>query len=100
MANDERRWQLFVANRVKKIQAVPQQLETLYYERQPTRLGQQGLPVAHATCEHLVVTRAGHQWHSGRSRDQKPQMNITAVYNHVVDTEHGTRHRPNTLQQL
>ncbi|KRY52938.1 hypothetical protein T03_14535 [Trichinella britovi] len=61
MANDERRWKLFVANGVKEIQAVPQLLETLYYERQSTRLGQQGLPVAHASCEHLVVTRAGHQ---------------------------------------
>ncbi|KRX51247.1 hypothetical protein T09_3809 [Trichinella sp. T9] len=57
MANDERRWKLFVANRVKEIQAVPQLLETLYYERQSTRLGQQGLPVAHASCEHRVVAR-------------------------------------------
>ncbi|KRX28650.1 hypothetical protein T05_1975 [Trichinella murrelli] len=23
-------------------------------------------------------------------------MNITAVYNHVVEAEHGARHRPNT----
>ncbi|KRX49707.1 hypothetical protein T05_2061 [Trichinella murrelli] len=57
MANDERRWKLFVANRVKEIQAVPQLLETLYYERQSTRLGQQGLHVAHASCEHRVVAR-------------------------------------------
>ncbi|KRZ86758.1 hypothetical protein T08_7805 [Trichinella sp. T8] len=57
MANDERRWKLFVANRVKEIQAIPQLLETLYYERQCTRLGQQGLRVAHAPCEHRVVAR-------------------------------------------
>ncbi|XP_003367752.1 conserved hypothetical protein [Trichinella spiralis] len=100
MANDERRWKLFVANRVKEIHDIPQLLETLYYERQSTRLGQQGLPVAHASCVHRVVTRAGHQWHSGPSRDRKPQMNITAVYNHVVEAEHGGRHRPNTFQQV
>ncbi|KRX49704.1 hypothetical protein T05_922 [Trichinella murrelli] len=57
MANDERRWKLFVANRAKEIQAVPQLLETLYYERQSTRLVQQGLHVAHAFCEHRVVAR-------------------------------------------
>ncbi|KRX33949.1 hypothetical protein T05_4402 [Trichinella murrelli] len=50
-----------VESAVKEIQDLPQLLETLYYERQSTRLGQQGLPVAHASCEHLVVTRAGHQ---------------------------------------
>ncbi|KRX53462.1 hypothetical protein T09_4849 [Trichinella sp. T9] len=44
-------------NRVKEIQAVPQLLETLYYERQSTRLVQQGLHVAHASCEHRVVAR-------------------------------------------
>ncbi|KRY24171.1 hypothetical protein T01_199, partial [Trichinella spiralis] len=99
MANDERRWKLFVANRVKEIQDLSQLLETLSYERQSTRLGQQGLPVAHTSCVHRVVTRAGHQWHSGPSRDRKPQMNITAVYNHVVEAEHGGRHRPNTFQQ-
>ncbi|KRZ58069.1 hypothetical protein T02_9947 [Trichinella nativa] len=46
---------------IKEIQDLPQLLDTLYYERQSSRLGQQGLPVAHASCEHLVVTRAGHQ---------------------------------------
>ncbi|KRX11930.1 hypothetical protein T07_11791, partial [Trichinella nelsoni] len=100
ISNDERLWKLFVANRVKEIQDLPQLLKTLYYERQSTRLGQQGLPVAHASCEHRVVTRAGHQWHSGPSRDRKPQMNSTAICNHVVEAEHGGHHRPNTLQQL
>ncbi|KRY45163.1 hypothetical protein T03_9516 [Trichinella britovi] len=42
MANDERRWKLFISNRVKEIQDLPQLLETLYYERQSSRLGQQG----------------------------------------------------------
>ncbi|KRX71260.1 hypothetical protein T06_6620 [Trichinella sp. T6] len=60
-ANDERRWKLFISNRVKEIQDLPQLLDTLYYERQSSRLGQQWLPVAHASCEHHVVTRAGHQ---------------------------------------
>ncbi|KRX11929.1 hypothetical protein T07_546, partial [Trichinella nelsoni] len=91
---------LFVANRVKETQDLPQLLKTLYYERQSTRPGQHGLPVAQASCEHRVVARAGHQWHSGPSRDPKPHMNITAVYNHVVEAEHGGHHRPNTLQQL
>ncbi|KRY09864.1 hypothetical protein T12_381 [Trichinella patagoniensis] len=57
MANDERRWKLFVANRVKEIQDLSQLLETLSYERQSTRLVQQGLPVAHTSCEHRVVAR-------------------------------------------
>ncbi|KRY08791.1 hypothetical protein T12_4749 [Trichinella patagoniensis] len=97
MANDERRWKLLVANRVKEIQDLSQLLETLSYERQSTRLGQQGLTVAHASCEHRGVARAGHQWHSGPSRDRKPQMNITVVYNHVVEAEHGGHHRLNTF---
>ncbi|KRY44224.1 hypothetical protein T03_14854 [Trichinella britovi] len=45
MANDERRWKLFISNRVKEIQDLPQLLETLYYERQSSRLGQQGQPL-------------------------------------------------------
>ncbi|KRY05913.1 hypothetical protein T12_15230 [Trichinella patagoniensis] len=57
MANDERRWKLFVANRVKEIQDLSQLLETLSYERQSTRLVQQGA----TRCTHFLRTSCGGQ---------------------------------------
>ncbi|KRZ58034.1 hypothetical protein T02_464 [Trichinella nativa] len=65
MANDKRRWKLFVANRVKEIQAVPQLLETLRGYALHTRLPN-------------IVWWPGTRW-LGEEKNPWPELDINGI---------------------